>query len=459
MHMNGRGHMKKIAITIFLITILFGNVATAEQLATFDNPQIYVSPPTFVQLESSTFNASEIDFSKVCVDPNKSIPVTDVNKVTDAFDNYKKYLVLGGKYYELCFVFKDFQGFLLDPVKELIKFEKKVDLPIIISGLEFSGDLAGLVVSSDAYVVLHNITIDKSKQGIELNCRNGCMLANSKLTGVTATPPEFSTGIKMPALSSNITIINTAITAFDIGIDVYSKKSLVERCEVIGNKMYGLFVHEDANLSIKSMKSMIGNGDGKSALNAFTPNSNIGLIKAIQAKETFVVPESAIGNIAARYVEFYRPDTSKNIQPFEFLHRYDLKSTDLAQKGDSLTITAPAIRGQYLIAMFTGGDGSTLSIDTFLAKDRVIITSTDTMPIPASTGEEMAGGGADGNTEGGSSNLPSSPIDGMGSGMSMAAACSLNTMSEWNINSSLQCLWLLGLVVTLIFRKKSTDLS
>ncbi|MFH1654053.1 MAG: hypothetical protein ABIE74_08340, partial [Pseudomonadota bacterium] len=184
------------------------------------------------------------------------------------------------------------------------------------------------------------------------------------------------------------------------------------RCEVIGNKMYGLFVHEDANLSIKSMKSMIGNGDGKSALNAFTPNSNIGLIKAIQDKETFVVPESAVGGSAARYIELYKVKEKLIVQPEQLLVRRELNPIDLAQKGDSLTITDPAIRGQYLIAMVTGGDGSTLSIDTLLAKDRVIITATDTISLPTAGGEGF--GGVSTVDPASPSSIPS---DGSGSGL------------------------------------------
>ncbi|MFH1654052.1 MAG: right-handed parallel beta-helix repeat-containing protein, partial [Pseudomonadota bacterium] len=283
--------MKKITITIFLIVIFLCNAAAADQLGIFENPNIYVSP-TFVQLESNTFkipNSVEIDLDKICVNPSNPIYVDDVQSVTNAFDNVASYLDSSKNYYELCFVMKDSRfrraTKLLNTV---INFQKDANLPLIISGLELDGEevknnennvvvdksyKASLIINSDSFLLLHNITIDKSKQGIELNCPNGCLVANSKLTGVPASPPAVSTGIK--TLGKDITIKDVIVSNFDIGIDVYSKKSLVERCEVIGNKMYGLFVHEDANLSIKSMKSMIGNGDGKSALNAFTPNSNI----------------------------------------------------------------------------------------------------------------------------------------------------------------------------------------
>jgi len=53
--------MKKIAITTFLILIFCGKIATAEQFATFDVPNIFVSPPTFVQLESNTFKIPNLN--------------------------------------------------------------------------------------------------------------------------------------------------------------------------------------------------------------------------------------------------------------------------------------------------------------------------------------------------------------------------------------------------------------
>jgi len=277
--------MKKIAVTIFLILIFCGNTATTEQLPAFENPNIYISPPTFAQLESSNKifkipgTTVEIDLDKICTEQQNEIVVDKSEAIeqilsSNILDPYSNYLV-NDNYYKFCFKvgIKEVKDGKINirsvNLVNSVKFNQSSyeNKPIIISGLEFKQDDTGLEINTDTFTILHKITIDKSKKGIELNCPNGCLVANSTLTGVPASPPAVSTGIK--TLGKDITIKDVTVSNFDIGIDVYSKKSLVEGCEIVGNKMYGLFVHKDANLSLKSMKSMIGNGDGKSALNAF----------------------------------------------------------------------------------------------------------------------------------------------------------------------------------------------
>ncbi|MFH1653967.1 MAG: right-handed parallel beta-helix repeat-containing protein, partial [Pseudomonadota bacterium] len=190
-------------------------------------------------------------------------------------DPNSTYLV-NNSYYEFCFkigIKKVVDNKLViypRTLDRVIKFAKSSydNKPVIISGLEFSGDAAGLAINSDAYTILHNITIDKSKHGIELNCPNGCLVANSTLTGVSEIPPKFSTGIK--TLGKGITINGVTISAYDIGIDAQGENILVEESSITNNKLFGIRVDSTVkNLSIKSMESMIENGDGIKTLDTF----------------------------------------------------------------------------------------------------------------------------------------------------------------------------------------------
>jgi len=463
------------------------NIASAQVLESFEKPQLYTEPaiqlPNSIPMQETKDlftipNSSlEIDLTNLCPENDPNLIITDKADVVEKIlsdnvvDPNSAYLV-SNSYYKFCFkigikeVLNNKLVIDLRTLDSTIKLTKSSykNKPIIISGLVFDGEIAGLVVNSNTYVILHNITVNQSKKGIELNCLKGCLVVDSRLTGIPEFPPAFSVGIKSPSTSKDLTIQNVTISNYDIGIDAEGENILVAKSSITKNKMLGIRADSAVkNLSMSEMVSLSENGSGTKALEAFMlddgANSNVGLIKTVKDKETFVVPESSTENAGARYVEFYRPDTSENIQPIEFLYRYDLKPT--AKKGDSISLTDPRIQGKELIAAFTGADGSTISTETVLAKNRVIVVIGEVSEVdsPSLTdsggGTGLAGGGgATSGFEGGSGSSGA-----FAGGIGGKSSCSLNRQSgNANFNE------LLFIVVTLcgvifIRRKKIAKIN
>ncbi|MFH1653164.1 MAG: right-handed parallel beta-helix repeat-containing protein [Pseudomonadota bacterium] len=409
--------MKKIAITTFLLMILCGSIASAEQLATFDNPQIYVSPPTFVQLESNLFKIPntniDIELANLCPENDPNLIVTDKADVAEKIvsdnvvDPNSVYLV-NNSYYEFCFkigIKKINNGQLiiypraLDSTIKLAKpsYDNK---PIIISGLVFDGENVGLAVNFDVYLLLHNITIDKSKKGIELSCSNGCLVTNSKLTGVPESPPAFSTGIKTQG--KGVTIDDVTISNFDIGIYGEGENILIEESIITNNKLYGIRADADVKNLTLSKVSLYDNGGGIEAEKAFIleegANSNIGMIDSqlIKDKPTFILPQSASSkDNSIRYVEIYEAGddiNQKQNQLKAFRIRYDLKDSELTKGGDAITISDPAIQRKYVMATYTGPSGSTRSTTALWTRGNIVFTSIDQVEVP-SGGSGMNGVG------------------------------------------------------------------
>ncbi|MFH1653245.1 MAG: hypothetical protein ABIE74_04225 [Pseudomonadota bacterium] len=376
--------MKKIQVTFFLAVILMSNLAFAQVLGSFEKPQLYTEPA--IQLPSSIPTQEktdlfkipdsdiEIELNTICKNPAKAIYVdsNDKSYVTNAFRNLTSYLSNSGKYYELCFIMSNERSgadTILNEVVEL-KGASNEKLPLIISGLKFDSEKkedksAGLNVEYYAFLLLHNITIDKSKKGIELNCPNGCLVANSTLTGVPASPPAVSIAIDIQPSSRDVIIQDVVAKAFDIGIDVQGENILLKEISITKNHMYGIRADSSVkNLSLSNIVSLSDNGDGITALDAFMleegANSDIGLIKTLADKETFVVPKSTLKDTTARYVEFYRPKTERNLQFDSFLYRYDLKPFEFTKNGDAITVTDHRVQGQYAMVALRTADGSTI---------------------------------------------------------------------------------------------------
>ncbi|MFH1652734.1 MAG: right-handed parallel beta-helix repeat-containing protein [Pseudomonadota bacterium] len=408
--------MKKIKAIIVLVIILLSNIAFAQVLESFEKPQLYTEPtvqlPRSIPMQEKDLftipNTNvEIDLNQICVDAKNPIYITKAQNVIDAFNNYTKYLEAGGKYYELCFVMENALGDQMFIEKSIeMKIPNHVSIPMIISGLVFDQPNTGMKIDHDGYLIVHNFEVKNQTRGIELTCRDaGCLLVNSNLSGITSgdiSKPGFC--IKTTKDSRNVIIKKSTIISCDIGIDAEGENILVEKSSITKNKMYGIRADSSVkDLSLSNMVSLSDNGDGIKALDAFMleegANSNIGLIKTLADKETFVVPESTLNDTTARYVEFYKPKTEKNLQPIEFIYRYELKPTELIKKKDSITVTDPRIQGQYAMAVLKTADGSTISPEALLIKDRVIVlvggSTTIDSPSGFQSGGENVGGGGD----------------------------------------------------------------
>ncbi|MFH1654114.1 MAG: right-handed parallel beta-helix repeat-containing protein [Pseudomonadota bacterium] len=458
--------MKKIKTIIFLTVILMSNIASAQVLESFEKPQLYTEPvvqlPSSIPLQESknlftipNTNA-EIDLMNICPVNDPNAIVADKADVIDKilFDNVSDpnstYLI-NNSYYKFCFKIgnKKIEAGQTNIVSGIldnsIKFTQSSNenKPIIISGLEFKQDGTGLEINTDSFIIVHNLMIDKSKKGIGLNCPNGCMVVNSTLTGIPASPPAVSIGIKIET-SKDVTIDNITISNFDIGIDAEGENILIKESSITNNVLYGIFAKEGVRKLSISKISLFDNGGGIEAEKAFMlekgANSNIELIDSqiIKDKPTFILPQTTSSkDDPVRYVEIY--DAGDNInqkrnQLKTILVHHDLKGNELIQKDDAITITDPGMQRKYVMVTFRGSDGSTRSTQALWTLGEVIITAGDIESEASPTGVAgFAGGdqqsGIQNPGPGGDEN-----IDGLGGGMAgmKASACSLQRNAKTN---------------------------
>ncbi|MFH1653959.1 MAG: hypothetical protein ABIE74_07865 [Pseudomonadota bacterium] len=451
--------MKKIAIIIFFCTVFWTNTSFTADVATFDNPNIHISPPIFAQLPSKNLfkipdSNVEIDLNAICAKPKKEkiIFVTNEQSIINAFKNYSRYLVAGGNYYELCFQMDNGLGedAVIESIVEL-KNLNHINIPMIISGLEFKNEKSGLVIDYDGFLILNKIVTTNGKTSLQLNCHDGgCLLVNSDLSGIAGDKDNPSVGIKTMRDGSNVTIKNVKVSNFDIGIDAAGENILVEKSSVTKNKI-GIHADTDVkNLSISKMISLSDNGDKIKASDTYMlekgANSNIGLIDSqiIKDKPTFILPQTALSkDDPIRYVEIYEAGddiNQKQNQLTAFRVHYDLKNNELIKGGDAITISDPSFQRKYLMATYTGPTGTTRSTTALWVREEIIFTSTGPVTISTEGGEAMEAGSGDQvsiDGAGGKEDVLGFGSGAGGSGVAAMKACSLVQSSNAPVEEKL----------------------